>query len=66
MVQEQSMLKVADNTGAKQMQIIRVLGGYQKRYAGIGELVVCAVKEAVPHVFTTVKNSKKINKKKSK
>ena len=49
MVQEQSMLKVADNTGAKQMQIIRVLGGYQKRYAGIGELVVCAVKEAVPH-----------------
>jgi large subunit ribosomal protein L14 len=43
------MLKVADNTGAKKMQVIRVLGGYQKRYAGIGDLVVAAVKEAVPH-----------------
>lgn len=49
MVQEQSMLKVADNTGAKKLQVIRVLGGYQKRYARLGELVVCAVKEAVPH-----------------
>jgi large subunit ribosomal protein L14 len=49
MVQEQSMLAVADNTGAKHMQVIRVLGGYQKRYAGIGDLVVCAVKEAAPH-----------------
>jgi len=43
------MLKVADNSGAKKMQVIRVLGGYQKRYAGIGDLVVAAVKEAVPH-----------------
>jgi len=49
MVQELSMLKVADNTGAKSMQVIRVLGGFQKRYAGIGDLVVCTVKEAVPH-----------------
>ncbi len=49
MVQEQSMLKVADNSGAKKLMVIRVLGGYQKRYAFLGELVVCAVKEAVPH-----------------
>lgn len=49
MVQLRSMLKVADNSGAKKMQVIRVLGGYQKRYAGIGDLVVAAVKEAVPH-----------------
>lgn len=49
MVQERSMLAVADNTGAKKLQVIRVLGGYQKRYARIGELVVASVKEAVPH-----------------
>lgn len=49
MVQLRSMLQVADNSGAKKMQVIRVLGGYQKRYAGIGDLVVAAVKEAVPH-----------------
>jgi large subunit ribosomal protein L14 len=49
MVQLRSMLAVADNTGAKKLQVIRVLGGYQKRYAHIGDLVVAAVKEAVPH-----------------
>jgi large subunit ribosomal protein L14 len=49
MVQEFSMLKVADNTGAKKLMVIRVLGGFQKRYAHLGELVVCSVKEAVPH-----------------
>lgn len=43
------MLKVADNSGAKKLMVIRVLGGYQKRYAFLGEQVVCAVKEAVPH-----------------
>lgn len=43
------MLKVADNTGAKKLQVIRVLGGYQKRTAGIGDLVTAVVKEAVPH-----------------
>lgn len=43
------MLKVADNSGAKKLQVIRVLGGYQKRYAGLGDVVTCAVKEAVPH-----------------
>ncbi len=43
------MLKVADNTGAKKLQVIRVLGGYQKRYAMIGDMFTAAVKEAVPH-----------------
>ncbi|NQV90667.1 50S ribosomal protein L14 [Candidatus Uhrbacteria bacterium] len=49
MVQLRSMLKIADNTGAKKLQVIRVLGGYRKRYAVIGDLVVASVKEAVPH-----------------
>ena len=49
MVQVQTILKVADNTGAKKVMCIRVLGGYKKRYASIGEIVTVAVKEAVPH-----------------
>jgi large subunit ribosomal protein L14 len=49
MVQVQSMLKVADNTGAKRVQCIKVLGGYKKRYARIGDIITVAVKEAVPH-----------------
>lgn len=49
MIQEQTMLKVADNTGAKRAQCIRVLGGYKKRYATIGDIITVAVKEAVPH-----------------
>jgi len=43
------MIKVADNTGAKIVQCIRVLGGYKKRYARIGEIITGAVKEASPH-----------------
>lgn len=42
------MLKVADNTGAKKLMCIRVLGGYKKRYARIGDVVTCTVKEAQP------------------
>ncbi|MBU0613752.1 50S ribosomal protein L14 [Patescibacteria group bacterium] len=49
MVQPQTMLKVADNTGAKKLMVIRVLGGYKKRYAFIGDVVTAVVKEAVPH-----------------
>jgi large subunit ribosomal protein L14 len=49
MIQVESMLKVADNTGAKRVQCIRVLGGYRKRYARIGDLITATVKEAVPH-----------------
>ena len=49
MVQHRSMLKVADNSGAKKLMVIRVLGGYKKRYAHLGEIVTAVVKEAVPH-----------------
>ena len=48
MIQQQSMMKVADNTGAKELMCIRVLGGTGRRYAGIGDIVVCAVKKAAP------------------
>ena len=48
MVQMQTYLKVADNTGAKELMCIRVLGGSRKRYANIGDIVVCAVKKAAP------------------
>jgi len=49
MIQVQSILKVADNSGAKSVMCIRVLGGYKKRYARIGDVLVCAVKSATPH-----------------
>lgn len=42
------MLQVADNTGAKKLQCIRVLGGYKKRYARVGDIITCSVKEAAP------------------
>ena len=45
------MLKVADNSGAKKLMCIRVLGGYKKRYARIGDIITCAVKEAVPRAM---------------
>lgn len=48
MIQFQSYLKVADNTGAKLVQCIRVLGGYKRRYAGVGDIITAAVKEAAP------------------
>ena len=48
MIQQESRMKVADNTGAKELLCIRVLGGTGRRYAGIGDVVVCAVKKAAP------------------
>ena len=48
MVQQQTYLKVADNTGAKELMCIRVLGGTKRRYAGIGDVIVCSVKKAAP------------------
>ena len=48
MVQQQSYLKVADNTGAKELMCIRVLGGSGRRYANIGDVVVASVKKAAP------------------
>lgn len=49
MIQVESMLKVADNSGAKKLKCIKVLGGNKKRYARVGDLVTVTVKEAVPH-----------------
>ncbi len=48
MIQQQTLMKVADNTGAKELMCIRVLGGTGRRYANIGDVVVCAVKKATP------------------
>ena len=49
MVQMQTYLKVADNTGAKEIMCIRVLGGSKKRYAGIGDVIVASIKKAAPN-----------------
>jgi large subunit ribosomal protein L14 len=59
MVQKRSRLVVADNTGAQEVEVINMLGGYQKRYARIGDVVTCAVKKAVPH--GTVKKSEVVH-----
>ncbi|MBU6352694.1 MAG: 50S ribosomal protein L14 [Actinomycetales bacterium] len=48
MIQAESRLRVADNTGARELLCIRVLGGTQRRYAGIGDIIVCSVKDAIP------------------
>jgi len=55
MIQQESMVKVADNSGAKRALVIRVLGGTRRRYAGLGDKVVVAVKDALPN--GTVKKS---------
>jgi large subunit ribosomal protein L14 len=49
MIQVQTKMTVADNSGAKKVSCIRVLGGTRRRYAGVGDIVVVAVKEALPH-----------------
>ena len=48
MIQQESRVKVADNTGAKELLAIRVLGGSGRRYAGIGDIIVATVKDAIP------------------
>ncbi len=48
MIQVQSMLNVADNTGARRLMCIRVLGGSRRRYARVGDVIICSVKEASP------------------
>ena len=55
MIQQESMVKVADNSGAKRALVIRVLGGSRRRYAGLGDKVIVAVKDALPN--GTVKKS---------
>ncbi|MFH1597477.1 MAG: 50S ribosomal protein L14 [Patescibacteria group bacterium] len=51
MIQVGTSLKVADNTGAKRIQCIKVLGGHKKRYATIGDIITISVKEAVPRAM---------------
>jgi large subunit ribosomal protein L14 len=48
MVQQQTRLKVADNSGAKEIMCIKVLGGTRRRYAYLGDVIVASVKEAIP------------------
>jgi len=55
MIQQESVVKVADNSGAKKALVIRVLGGTRRRYAGLGDKVVVAIKDALPN--GTVKKS---------
>ncbi len=49
MIQMQSMLSVADNSGAKKLCCIKVPGGSKRKYAGIGDIIICSVKEALPN-----------------
>ena len=49
MIQQETRLKVADNTGARQLMVIRVMGGSTRRYATVGDVVVCSVKQATPN-----------------
>lgn len=49
MIQMQTRLRSADNTGAKELMCIKVLGGSKRRYAGVGDIIVCSVKQAAPH-----------------
>lgn len=49
MIQQETQLKVADNTGAKRVKCFKVLGGSKRRYAGVGDIIICSVKEADPN-----------------
>ena len=49
MIQAETMLNVADNSGARKVKCIKVLGGSKRRYAGLGDIIVCSVKEAAPN-----------------
>jgi large subunit ribosomal protein L14 len=49
MIQQESMVRIADNSGAKQAKCIRVLGGSGRRYAGVGDVIVVAIKDALPN-----------------
>ena len=74
MIQVQTELLVADNTGAKRVECIKVLGGSKRRYAGIGDLIVVSVKDALPrgkvkkgsvHKAVVVRTKKEIFRKRS-
>ncbi len=63
MLRTQTIVKVADNTGAKKAQVIKVLGGSQRRYASVGDIVVIAVKTATPAYGLKDSSGKKDHKK---
>ncbi|MCF7962878.1 MAG: 50S ribosomal protein L14 [Pirellula sp.] len=48
MIQQESRLQVADNTGAREVMCIKVLGGTRRRYAGLGDVIICSVKSVIP------------------
>ena len=48
MIQQESRLNVADNTGARELMCIKVLGGSRRRYAGVGDVIICSVKSTIP------------------
>ena len=58
MIQSESYLNVADNSGAKKLLCIKVLGGSKRRYASVGDLIVCSVKNAMPN--TQIKKGEKV------
>ena len=58
MIQVESRMRVADTSGAKEVLVIRVLGGTNKRYAQIGDIVICTVKSATPGGVVKRRNSK--------
>ena len=47
MIQAETVLKVADNSGARKLKCIKVIGGSKRRYAGVGDVIICAVQEAL-------------------
>ncbi len=49
MIQSESVLGAADNSGAKRLRCIKVLGGSKRKYASVGDVIVCSVREAIPH-----------------
>jgi large subunit ribosomal protein L14 len=49
MIQEETVLSVADNTGARKVKCFRVLGGTRRRYASVGDVIVCSVRQAIPN-----------------
>lgn len=49
MIQQETMLHVADNSGARKVKCIKVLGGSKRRYASVGDVIVCSVREAAPN-----------------
>ena len=60
MIQQETRLKVADNSGAKELGVIRVLGGTRARYARVGDIVTCSVKDATPTGGVKKKAVKKV------